>query len=311
MNSSYLIFMLVSALITAGVHYFLTGGLKNRGLLTALTFVFGTVLGAVCARLAYCLICIQDVLLDGVMETLLSDSMECLSFFGGAAGVILGAWLAAKCTGNRPMAALDAYAPAGALMAALARFAEFYLDGVCVGRMIEDEAFQFFPLSMYKHFEYGYTEWYLAVFMLAGIAYFIVFLVSLIKFKDKRFIRTLFYICLPQIILESLRNYNRLTWTQFVRVEQLACMLYIETVYLLYAVWAGKGTKNRFLPAIVGLVCAGVFVGLEFALDKTNLPHVLTYSVMIAGLIVLGVMEHLGFKKITQSNKRQEAGGRK
>ena len=75
-------------------------------------------------------------------------------------------------------------------------------------------------------------------------------------------------------------------------------MLYIEAIYLLYAVWAGKGTKNRFLPAIVGLVCAGVFVGLEFALDKTNLPHVLTYSVMIAGLIVLGYMEHFGFKKL-------------
>ena len=124
----------------------------------------------------------------------------------------------------------------------------------------------------------------------------IVFLVSLNKFKDKRFLRTLFYLCLPQIIFESLRNYNRLTWTQFVRVEQLMCMLYIEAMLLLYGVWAGKGTRNRFLPAIVGLVCAGVFVGVEFALDKTNLSHAVTYAVMIAGLIILGWMEHVGFK---------------
>ena len=298
MSRSYLIFMLGSALITAGVHYLLAGGLKKRGLLAALTFLFGAVLGAVCAKLVYCLICIQDVLLDGVAETLLSDSMECVSYYGGLAGVILGAVLAAKCTGNRPMEALNAYAPAGALMAAMARFAEYFLGTVCVGRMIEDESFQFFPLALGVDYGYGYTEWYLAVFMLAGIAYFIVFLVSLNKFRERRFLRTLFYLCLPQIILESLRNYNRLTWTQFVRVEQLACMLYIETVFLLYAVWAGKGTKNRFLPAIVGLVCAGVFIGVEFALDKTNLPHALTYSVMIAGLAVLGVMEHIGFKKV-------------
>ena len=304
MNISYMIFMLGGALITAGVHYLLAGGLKKRGLLAALTFVFGAVLSAVCARLTYCLICIQDVLLDGIEETLLSDSMECLSFFGGAAGVILGVVLAAKCTGNRPVAALNAYAPAGALMAAMARFAEGFLGTVCVGRMIEDEAFQFFPLALGVDYGYGYTEWYLAVFMLCGIAALIVFLVSLNRFKDKRFLRTLFYLLLPQIILESLRNYNRLTWTQFVRVEQLACMLYIETVFLLYAIWAGKGTKNRFLPAIVGLVCAGVFVGVEFALDKTNLPHALTYSVMAAGLVVLGVMEHLGFKKVKQDNKR-------
>ncbi|MBR0407172.1 MAG: prolipoprotein diacylglyceryl transferase [Clostridia bacterium] len=298
MNSSYLIFMLGSAMITAGVHYLLAGGMKKRGMLAALTFLFGAVLGVICAKLMYGLICIQDVLLDGIEETLLSGSMECLSFFGGAAGVILGAALAAKCTGNKVMKALDAYAPAGALMAALARFAEYFLGTVCVGRMIEEEALQFFPLALGVDYGYGYTEWYLAVFMLAGIAALIVFLVSLNRFKEKRFIRTLFYLCLPHIIFESLRNYNRLTWTQFVRVEQLACMLYIEAVLVLYGVWAGKGAKNRFLPALVGLVCAGLFVGVEFALDKTNLPHVLTYAVMIAGLAALGVMEHLGFKKI-------------
>ncbi len=303
MNHSYLIFMLGSALITAGVHYLLAGGMKNRGLLAALTFVLGAVLGAVCAKLAYCLICIQDVLMDGFSETLLTDNMECLSYYGGVAGVILGAVLAAKCTGNKPMEALNVYAPAGALMAAMARFAEYFLGTINVGRMIEDEAFQFFPLAQGVDYGYGYTEWYLAVFMLCGVAGVIVFLVSLNKFKEKRFLRTLFYLLLPQIIFESLRNYNRLTWTQFVRVEQLACMLYIEAIYLLYAVWAGKGAKNRFLPAIVGLVCAGVFVGLEFALDKTNLPHALTYSVMIVGLIVLGYMEHFGFKKIRNCKK--------
>ena len=289
--------MFGSALITAGVHYLLAGGLKKRGLLATLTFLFGAALGTLCARVVYCLIAFEDVMMDGLKETLLSDSMECVSFYGGMAGVILGAVLAAKCTGNRPMTALNAYAPAGALMAAMARFAEYFLDGVCVGRIIEEEPFQFFPLAVGKDY-YGYTEWSLAVFMLAGIAYLIVFLVSLNKLKEKRFIRTLFYLCLPQIMLESLRNYNRLTWTQFVRVEQLACMICLEVILVLYGVWAGKETKKRFLPAIVGLICAGVFVGLEFALDKTNLPHALTYGVMIAGLVVLGWMEHIGFAKI-------------
>jgi hypothetical protein len=300
MNQSYFIFMLGSAMITAGVHYLLAGGMKKRGLLAALTFLFGVVLGTICARLFYVMIEIKYVLMDGLMETILSDSMECVSFYGGVAGVILGVVLAAKCTGNKPMEALNVYAPAGALMAAMARFGEYFLGTINVGRMIEDEAFQFFPLALGVDYGYGYTEWYLAVFMLCGIAGVIVFLVSLNKFKEKRFLRTLFYLCLPQIILESLRNYNCLTWTQFVRVEQLACMLYIETIFLLYAFWAGKGTKNRFLPAIVGLVCAGVFIGVEFALDKTSIPHVITYSVMIVGLIVLGYMEHFGFKKLRE-----------
>ena len=296
--------MFGSALITAGVHYLLAGGMKKRGLLTALTFVFGAALGVVCAKLVYCLICIQDVLLDGIEETLLSDNMECMSYYGGVAGVILGAVLAAKCTGNKPMAALNAYAPAGALMAALARFAEYFLNTVNVGRMIEDERLQFFPLAQGVDYGYDYTEWYLAVFMLCGIAGVVVLLVSLNKFRDRRFLRTVFYLCLPQIIFESLRNYNRLTWTQFVRVEQLACMLYIEAVFLLYGVWAGKGTKNRFLPAIVGLICAGVFVGLEFALDKTNIPHVVTYGVMILFLGVLAWAECRGFSRLDERHAR-------
>jgi prolipoprotein diacylglyceryltransferase len=198
--------MFGSALITAGVHFLLAGGMKKRGLLAALTFVFGAALGVVCAKGVYGLICIQDVLLDGIGETLLSDNLECMSYFGGVAGVILGAALAAKCTGNKAVKALNAYAPAGALMAALARFAEYFLGSINVGRMIEDERLQFFPLAQGVDYGYGYTEWYLAVFMLCGIAGVIVFLVSLNKFKDKRFLRTLFYLCLPQIIFESRRN---------------------------------------------------------------------------------------------------------
>ena len=73
-------------------------------------------------------------------------------------------------------------------------------------------------------------------------------------------------------------------------------MVCMEVILLLYGLWAGKGTKKRFVPALVGLLCAGVFVALEFALDKTDLPHVLTYSVMILFLGVLAWMECWGFK---------------
>lgn len=296
-NSSYLLFMLGGGLISAGVHFLLAGGMKKRGLLAALTLLLGGALGAACARIVYCLIAFEDVLMDGLGETLLTGNMECVSYYGGVAGVIFGAALAAKCTGNKPMAALDAFAPAGALMAALARFGEYFLGTLCVGRIIENEAFQFFPLAVGVDY-YGYTEWYLAVFMLAGLAYLGVFFISLKVFREKRFLRTLFYLCLPQIFLESLRNYNRLTWTQFVRVEQLLCMLCMEGILLLYGLRAAKGDKKRFLPALAGLACAGVFVGVEFALDKTNLPHAMTYGIMILFLGALGAMERMGFRRL-------------
>lgn len=301
MNSSYLFWMGGSALIAAGVHFFLTKGLKKRGLLTALTLIFGILLGAAAARLCYCLIEFEYVQADGWGYTLLSDSMEYVSFYGGMAGVIFAAILAAYATGNKPMDALNAYAPAGALMACLARFGEYFLGRTCTGKQIEESFWQFFPVAIGEEY-YGDVEWYLAVFMLAGLCYLAVFLLSLLKFRDRRFVRTLFYLCLPQIFCESLRSMS-LIWTQFLRVEQLACMICMEVILILYGVWAGKGAKRRFLPALGALGCAGVFVACEFALDKTNLPHVVTYGIMILFLAVLAWLEITGFQRL----KKQEA----
>lgn len=56
LNTTYLIWMGASVLAAGIVHYFLTGSLKMWGLLTALTLVLGTVLGALFARLGYCLL---------------------------------------------------------------------------------------------------------------------------------------------------------------------------------------------------------------------------------------------------------------
>ena len=299
MNTSYLLFMSGSALIAAGAHFLLAKNLKKRGLLTAITFVFGAVLGVLCAKLSYCLIALGEVLTDGLAESLFTDSMECMSFLGGAAGVVLGAVLAAKSTGNRVMPALNAWAPAGALLAALARFAEGLAGTVNVGRIIEDEAYQFFPLAVGVDF-WGYTEWYLAVFMFSGLACLAAAVFSLKAFRDRRFLRTLFYLCLPQILFESLRNYNRLTWTQFVRAEQLLCMIAVEAVLLLYGVWQRRGLRG-FAPALTGLGCAGLFVAVEFALDKTDIPHIATYAVMIAGLVLLAAAEMRGHAKLKQN----------
>ena len=302
MNNSYLFWMAGSALITAGTHFLLSKGLRRRGLNAALTLLFGAVLGIACARLAYCLIEMSYVAAEGLKETLFSDNIEWMSFYGGMAGVILGAVLAALCTGNRPVAALNAYAPAGALMAALARFGEYFLGTMCTGRYVDNPSWQFFPVAVSEEY-YGTYEWYLAVFMFAGIAYLAVAVVSFLKFREKRFLRTLFYLCLPQIFCESLRSMS-LIWSQFVRVEQLLCMVCMEVILILYGLWARKGEKLRFLPALIGLACAGVFVCLEFALDKTNIPHVVTYGVMILFLGVLAWAECRGFSRLDERHAR-------
>ena len=297
-NSSYLLWMAGSALVAAVFHFFLARGLKKRALLAGLTLILGAVLGIVCAKLFYCLTQIQyfrdDVNQAGLWQALIPDDMAKMSFYGGAMGVILGAVLAAKITGNGVAGALNAYAPAGALMAALARFGEYFLGLLCAGSLHMDaEWTHSFLLAVPNR----WNTWYLAVFSLAGVVYLIVCALSLFLLKKKRFVRTVYYLCLPQIMLESLRNQS-LIFHEFVRIEQLLCMIVMVAILILYGVWAGNRQKKRFLPALLSLVCAGVFVAAEFALDGKlgeSLRYGIPYIAMGLGMAALAVLECWGF----------------
>ena len=61
-------------------------------------------------------------------------------------------------------------------------------------------------------------------------------------------------------------------------------------------IWIGaKNEKRRFLPTIAGILCAGVFVAVEFAVggklfEGVNILYF--YGVMILGLILLALMEN-------------------
>lgn len=288
LNTTYLLWMAASILAAGIVHYLLAGSLKKRGLLTAFTLLFGAVFGTLFARLGYCLLQFDYAMGYGFAETLISDDMSMMSYYSGMLGVILGAMLAAKCTGNCVMAALNAYAPAGALLASLARFGEHFLDMICAGNYVENEALCFFPFAVSNEWD----EWYIAVHIFAGAFYFIIFLAALLRFREKRFLRTLFYLCLVQVFCESLRNQS-LIWSQFVRVEQLICMLVVEAILILQGARA-KAEKKRFLPALAGLVFAGVFVAVEFAVGGklfVGTPIPVFYAVMVVCLFILAMME--------------------
>ena len=331
-SNTYLIWMAGSVLIAAGVHCLISSSLRRRGMNALLTALLGLALGVACAKAVYAIIeCLQFWMATGLknfrpLDALLSYDVYRASFFGGVLGVCLGAALAGKLTGNAPMKALNAYAPAGMLMAALARFGEGFLGTLGLGRVIENESLCFFPLAVVNR--WGQGRW--AVFMLMGVACLIVGVLSLLRFRENRFLRTLFYLCLPQILLESLRD-ECLVVHEFVRVEQLICMVTVEVIFILYGVWA-RGWKRRFLPAAMGLVCAGIFVAVEFTLGGklfngggvewdveegflrhalaeeeewleesgggVNLVPFLAYCVMALGLMLLAWMETLGHRHI-------------
>jgi hypothetical protein len=275
---------------------------KKAAALGGLILLLGAALGLFGARLGWVLLRFNVILAQP--KELLTLRYDELSFWGGAAGVALAVFLSAKIMKLPARDVLNAFAPMGALMAAAARFAEGFLGLYGVGFVEQwyDEGL-FFPITVWNEFYYGYC---LAVFMFSGIFCLIAMVLSLVHGKERnRAVRTVFYLCLPQILFECMRM-MAIKWL-FVPLEQLVCFLFCEGVLVVRAFAAGKSRFRSWIPAIAGLAVCGVIVVCEFMLDgkitlgETFIPHWITYSIMAAALIGLTIAEHGSNKRIHNS----------
>ena len=129
-------------------------------------------------------------------------------------------------------------------------------------------------------------------------------ILSLVHRDEKyRWIRTLFYLCLPQIIHESLR-WVSISW-RFVRSEQLFCFLLCEGVLIWYALRAEPKKLRSWVPALTGLLVCGVVIVAEFAKDGKIMPfgHMMSqwaiYGIVAAMLALMAFMEHKGHKRLS------------
>ena len=201
--------------------------------------LFGTILGIVFAKLVYYLAMIDFMVMYGWLKSLVSVNMGTFSYYGGVTGFCLGVVLTACVTKTKPMELLNAFAPAGLILAALARFGEGLLEGVGTRDMEYWDYPErcFFPLAVSNE----YDEWLYAVFMLEGLLTLGIFAVCVTKLKEHRFIRSLFYMLLIQIPCESLRS-DSFCWL-FVKVEQLICMLGVIGITYIYCLKT-PGVKN-------------------------------------------------------------------
>ena len=307
--TAYLITMGISALCVTVFFYFLLR--KSPDLspekalpLSACVLLLGAGLGILSAKLFYFLFNFFYVIEQDAASFWLSLRTEELSYYGGVAGVCLAAALAAKIFGLKPGKLLNTFAPAGVLMAAAARFAEYFLYPTGTGISLENPLP--FPLAVNIVWSEDYTESALAVFMFEGFLSLVAFVLCLKHREEpRRMLRTLFYLCLPQILLESLRaDAIRLL---FVKMEQLLCFVFVEGVLVWYG-W--KGGRKRFaswIPALAGLAVCGLTIVEEFMLDEklrpfgTIVPQWISYAAMAAGLVLLAVMEHRGNRRLYSS----------
>lgn len=269
-------------------------------LLCLLTLVFGAALGTAFARLVWVLF---RVMIHPPLFVLKAGE---LSYYGGLAGVLLAVIFAGGICGRKPREVLNTFAPAGAFLAAMFRFAEGFLGMLGFGSYMEKGLF--FPVTMEIYYDEYFSEYYLAVFMLEGLLSLAAMVFAILHDKDRyRWIRTLFYLCLPQIFCESLRIQS-ITWL-FVRAEQLVCFLLCEGVLVWYAFRSKCRSLRSWIPALTGLVVCGLIIAIEFALDGKiiidgeSLPRWLLYLLMASGLAIMAAAEHSGARSFVPKAK--------
>ena len=304
--TAYLLFMAGSAVLcfvlfafAAGRQMKLSGG--RAAALGAVSLGLGVLLGLAGAKLLYFIFRVSYILKTDFGGWLFSLKADELSYYGAAAGVCLAVFLAAKLLGEKPGKALNAFAASGALLAALARFAEYWLGSLGTGDYIE-EALPF-PFAVSEVWNPDFPEYYLAIFMLEGILSLRVAVFALRNRKDSLcFLRTVFYLCLLQIICESMRA-TSIRWL-FVRYEQLLCYLIAEGILVWYAIAGRKQGKSNRGAAVFGLLVCALTVVEEFMLDGKitwggyGLPTVVIYGCMAWGLLELAAFEHRARRKL-------------
>lgn len=270
--------------------------------------VYGLVFGLIGSKLVYYVTQFEFVMYAGLVRSLYDTGIEYWSFFGGAAGAAIGVMLAARNYREHPMRVMNSFAPFAVLAVAAARFGYQLMEKDMVGfGSYVSQRIPFFTVVN----DWGEAYW--AVYRMEAVWALLILAATIIFFGKDTFLRAVFYLCIGQIFFESLHS-DSLRWL-FVRIEQLACMITAEAILIRNCIWrvriyqlsclnvrtsgnlkcqmekAKQVRWDDFLPAIIGLLCAGVFVAVEFALDKTDWPIPAIYGTMIAGIAAMAVTE--------------------
>lgn len=314
MNTTYIFGLLIGAVICAGLFAWKLHCAGLKPLTAFLARDLAIILGLVMARLIYFALEFRDMYVDyDGFGGLLSIKPDEFSFIGGCVGVILAVILSAKLTKQKVLPVLDAFAPCGALMAAITRACEGLLDPMSMigmGGGVENEALQFFPLAV-KVEAYGMVlNVAYAVFMLEAVLALLCAAASFVisrrgSFAPGRvFLHTAFFLALPQIFTEQILG-KYMAWG-FVRIEQLLCALIVFGI-ILYACIRRK-TITAYIPAALCLVCAAVLIWMEFTLDNKllfglDIPTMWCYVIMIASLACMAGLSLYSYHRLNKMKR--------
>ena len=256
------------------------------------------VLGLGLGRAVYCGVRYERLFFDPRGEFIglapfLDFSQGGVNVIGVLLGVLLAALLSGLLCRRSVLAILDSACVPGLALFAYARFVEPF-SGMGFGDLVFEEALCRFPFAM----ENGMGDYALSVCfieaVLAFVAAVIAFIVDIRSKKNGTAAGVaLALLCVTQILPESLRLDDVLFLFIFARVSQIGYAALLAGVLAASLIRGGRrGLSGKIiaLEIVLLLLGVGVCIGAEFALDKTNLPNILVYAVMLAALLGMGFL---------------------
>lgn len=197
------------------------------------------------------------------------------SLCGALLGGLAVAALAARLRGEMPCELMQRLLPSVFLALAIMRLCEFFTpEGV--GRFLEAET-PVFPFTVWSEVQYGCV---IPVFFWEAVAALLGCVYCQVRVKGGETLsRGLGWLFATQIVLESLRGDSFLRFG-FVRFHQLAAVVGMFCL-MLWNFSKGKASgREKGWRAVVYAVAVLGAVGIEFALDRTAVSHVLLYVLL-------------------------------
>ena len=264
---------------------------RRKGIKTGAAAIYCLLCGALGLLLGRAVYC--AVRFDRMFYDEMGDFSGLLPFFifrsgsvnigGVMLGCILAAPLAAKLCGGKAAEYLDGFVFPGLAVFVLERLLE-PLAGHGYGVFLYDSPLARYPFALETYMEeYAVAVCFLEALLALILMATLVFLKKKCERSGQLFLCALALFCASQIMPESLRHDDVLFIFIFARVTQIFYALMLAGA-LIAALWKRVPPKKAALEFLLLLLGAGVCIGAEFALDKTNLSHLLIYAVMIVTL---------------------------
>ncbi|MBR6165611.1 MAG: prolipoprotein diacylglyceryl transferase [Clostridia bacterium] len=248
--------------------------------------VLAIVLGGIVSRLFFC-----------IMDQSLGTPVPFSAWFridGGGwsmtgliAGVFLAAWLSARMTGQNSMELLDISACSLPLLIIAERMGDRLIEDFNTSRPLEDGWISRSFLAVQ-----GEYETYLRTYYLAAAAALVLFLIlNVMSLRKNRrngdlWIAFLLICGAMGVLLESLR-YDYFLSITFVHLQQVVFALMILAGTVFAAVYAkGRPSALRWAAPLSLIVTVGAVIGIEFAIDRSDINNLLLYAAMILVILI-------------------------